>query len=379
MAAGFTASAQAQDSATPQAPAAAPAAAPADQSPPAAKPWKIGPMEVSGFLDSYYSLNPNDPTETDNGKMNDYYNFNQDANQPSLSAAKLTLNHDPAPIGLHIDAIYGRTNRLINATNQLYFVEQSFLSVKPAKWKGLEIDGGKFVTAAGAETIEAKDNWNYSRSLLFAWAIPYWHFGGRASMPVNKVETVGLQVVNGWNNITHNVGGPTIGITSALTLPKYTWSANVYTGAADVPGQKGYRNLFDTTLLLTPNTKLNAYINFDVGQQKNTVSSTGQGTASKSNWYGFAMASHYQLTGTMAAAARYEDLDDTQGAATGTAQNLQEVTGTYEYKWKYGFLGRLEYRHDWSSQPSFHKENGGMSDAQTTFTTAIILVIAPKR
>jgi hypothetical protein len=28
------------------------------------------------------------------------------------------------------------------------------------------MDFGKFVTSAGAEVIEAKDNWNYSRSLL---------------------------------------------------------------------------------------------------------------------------------------------------------------------------------------------------------------------
>ena len=39
------------------------------------------------------------------------------------------------------------------------------------------MDFGKFVTSAGAEVIESKDNWNYSRSLLFAYAIPYWHFG----------------------------------------------------------------------------------------------------------------------------------------------------------------------------------------------------------
>ena len=33
---------------------------------------------------------------------------------------------------------------------------------------------------AGAEVIETHSNWNYSRSLLFAWAIPYYHMGLRA-------------------------------------------------------------------------------------------------------------------------------------------------------------------------------------------------------
>jgi hypothetical protein len=372
LAAGFMAAAQTDSSSAPQAPAPAAAAAPAPT------PWKIGPMEVSGFLDGYYSYNPNNPTEEANGKMNDYYNFNQDANQPGLSAAKLTLNHDPAPIGARVDVVYGRTNRLMNAAGQLEYVEQAFMSFKPAKWKGLEIDGGKFVTFAGAEVIEAKDNWNYSRSLLFAYTLPYWHFGGRASMPLNKVDTAGVQVVNGWNNITHAVGGPTIGITNTLTQTKYTWSADVYTGKADSPGQNGYRNLFDTTLLLTPTPKVSGYVNFDFVQQKNTVTSQGEGNNTRNNALGIAMALHDQFTGKMAASGRYETMNDAEGFATGTPQILQEFTGTYEYKMKYGLLSRIEFRHDWSDQASFHKDNG-FTDSQTTLSAGVILVIAPKR
>jgi hypothetical protein len=63
------------------------------------------------------------------------------------------------------------------------------------------------VTSAGAEVIEAKDNWNYSRSLLFVNAIPYWHFGARTSLPVSKTETIGFQLVNGWNNVSKTNGG----------------------------------------------------------------------------------------------------------------------------------------------------------------------------
>jgi hypothetical protein len=42
-------------------------------------------------------------------------------------------------------------------------------------------------------------------------------------MPVSKVDTIGVQVVNGWNNVTSNNGGVTIGVTNALVKPKYTW------------------------------------------------------------------------------------------------------------------------------------------------------------
>jgi hypothetical protein len=378
MAAGVCAAAQTETPSTPpaQTPAAAPAPAPAAAPDP--KPWRVGPFDVSGFLDGYYSFNPNDPTEADNGKSNDYYNFNTDANQPGFSAAKLTLNKDPGIIGAHVDLIYGRTNRLINGSSQLNYVEQAFISSKPPKAKGLELDLGKFVTSAGAEVIEAKDNWNYSRSLLFAWAIPYWHFGLRSSMPVSKTDTVGLQVVNGWNNITQSLGGVTFGFTNALTTPKYTWSANVYTGAEDTPGQNAYRNLVDTTLLLTPNAKFNAYVNFDLGMNRDTINSLKQGVDAKSYWDGIALAAHQQLTATQAIAARVEYFDDQDGFATGTKQNLKEFTGTYEYHLKYGLVSRLEYRHDASDEPTFHKENG-MTDSQDTLSAGMILILAPKR
>jgi hypothetical protein len=200
-------------------------------------------------------------------------------------------------------------------------------------------------------------------------------------MPATKTDTVGVQVVNGWNNITHAVGGPTVGFNNTLTETKYTWSTDVYTGAADTPGnvQNGYRNLFDTTLLLTPMAKFNAYVNFDWGQQRLNKTSLGNGVNGRANWYGGALAAHSQFTPKMAVTGRYEAFSDDKGYSTGTSQTLQEITATYEYKWKYGFLGRTEYRHDWSGVESFHKANGVMSDKQDTVSMAIILVIAPKR
>jgi hypothetical protein len=195
-------------------------------------------MDLSGFIDGYYSVNFNRPNTTDGfDQINQLYNFNDKTDQFNLSAAKLTLNHDPDPVGAHVDFIYGRTNDLINSApansssaDQLNYIEQAFLSLKPPKAKGFELDFGKFVTSAGAEVIEAKDNWNYSRSLLFVNAIPYWHFGARASLPLSKTETVGAQIVNGWNNVSKSNGAVTVGLTSALTKPKYALNLNYYGG-----------------------------------------------------------------------------------------------------------------------------------------------------
>lgn len=341
-------------------------------------------MDISGFIDGYYSANFNRPTVAANGQINDLYNFDDKTDQFNLSAAKLTLNHDPDPVGAHVDFIYGRTNDLINAAptnsssaDQLNYIEQAFLSLKPPKAKGFELDFGKFVTSAGAEVIEAKDNWNYSRSLLFVNAIPYWHFGARTSVPVSKTDTIGFQLVNGWNNVSKNNGGVTGAFTNALTKPKYTWSLNYYVGPENNATTSGIRNLIDTTLLLTPPGKFNAYLNYDYGSNQDSVSA--QGDNKLNTWQGGAVAFHEQATGKSAYAGRYEYFSDTDGFQTGTKQNVQEFTATYEYKWLEGLLTRVEYRGDFSNAATFHKDATQMVKQQQTLTIAFVAFFGPKR
>ncbi|MFZ0742960.1 MAG: porin [Terracidiphilus sp.] len=385
MAIAVAAVAQAPATPAPASAPATPAQTPAPAAAPAAPTWSVGPMDISGLIDGYYSYNANRPSDIANGQINDLYNFNDKTDQFNLSEARLTLNHDPDPVGAHVDLFFGRTNDLINgpasAENGRY-IEQAFISLKPPKAKGLELDFGKFVTSAGAEVIESKDNWNYSRSLLFVNAIPYFHFGLRSSMPVSKTETIGLQVVNGWNNVTSNNGGVTIGLTSAYVKPKYTWDLNYYTGPANYNTQKGYKNLIDTTLLLTPNAKFNAYINYDYGQNRDAITETGDGPTGDSNlnhWQGVAFAVHEQATGTQAFAARYEYFNDPNGSQTTVAQDVQEFTATYEYKWAEGLLSRIEYRRDWSDVPFFHKGDSNLVDAQSTLTVGFVAFFGPKR
>jgi hypothetical protein len=377
MAMAFAAGAQTPAPAPAEPPAAAPAA-------PAAPTWSVGPMDISGFIDGYYSVNFNRPTDIIEGEsgfqVNQLYNFNDKTDQFNLSAAKLTLNHDPDPIGAHVDFLYGRTNTLENGGNasQLDYIEQAFLSIKPPKAKGFELDFGKFSTSAGAEVIEAKDNWNYSRSLLFAWAIPYFHFGARTSMPISKTDTIGVQVVNGWNNVSKTNGGATIGLTNALVKPKYSWFLNYYGGPENTNTTNGFRNLFDTTLLLTPTGKFNAYINYDYGQNRDANEAHG-GDGALIHWQGVALAARGQVTGKSALVGRFEFFKDYNGV-TGVPQNLKEFTGTYEYKWLEGLLTRVEYRGDFSNQNYFTKDANPFSKKnQQTLTVAFIAFFGPKR
>lgn len=346
-------------------------------------------MDLSGFIDGYYSFNFNRPNSNDGlgDQVNQLYNFNDKTDQFNLSAAKLTFNHDADPIGAHVDFVYGRTNEVINnaptnstsGAGQLPYLEQAFVSIKPPKAKGFELDFGKFVTSAGAEVIEAKDNWNYSRSLLFVNAIPYWHFGARTSMPVSKSETIGFQVFNGWNNISKSQGGVSGAVTSAFVKPKASWFLNYLVGPENYGTTTGLRNLIDSTLLLTPPGKVNAYLNFDYGQNA-TPTGVGNKTITY-DWWGAAGALHAQATAKSAISLRAEYFKDAQGFATGTTQHLYEGTATYEYKWVEGLLTRVEYRIDESDQKVFYTQAQASptKTQQQTLTVSFIAFFGPKR
>ncbi len=358
-----------------------PSTEPNSPAPPTTRPWRVGPFDIDGYVDGYYTDNANHPAASANGQTNDFYNFNDKADRPTLNAAKLTLHHEPAPLGARVDLFYGRTNALFNTRTDVNYVEQAFASLKPARTKGLEVDLGKFVTSAGAEVVETKDNWNYSRSLLFSWAIPYYHFGLRSSFPASKAETVGVQLVNGWNRCMARGGGLTTGLTSAFTKTRYAWDLNFYTGPDNSASQDSYRNLIDSTLLLTPNAKINAYINYDYSQTRDAIVA-GTGDALLKHWQGVAFAAHEQLTAIEALAARFEFFNDPNGLATCTPQQLKEFTGTYEFKWRKwppGLLSRLECRRDWSSAASFHIGTSGLVNSQSTLTAGFVVILAPWR
>jgi hypothetical protein len=353
-------------------PAPAPAAAPAA---PPAETWSIGPIDFSGLIDGYYSYNFDHPAD----RVNQLYNFNTESQQFSLNMAEFKLSHSPDPVGFELDFGFGRAYDIIHANEQapdiFRYIEQAYVSFKPAKAKGLEIDFGDFVTSAGAEVIETNQNWNYSRSLLFAYAIPYYHFGLRTSMPLGKYFTAGVQVVNGWNNIEDNNSGKTIGLTETLTVKKFSWSNNYYTGPENNNTNRGWRNLYDTTLLLTPNGNFNAYINVDYGQNVNKLIDPNT-----QKWYGIAGAAHFQVSKTISFSPRVEWFKDAQGFSTGTPQTLKEFTLTGEYKWSQGILSRLEYRRDFSNVPFFEEGPIPMiAKNQDTVTLGIVGYFGPKR
>jgi hypothetical protein len=351
----------------------APAPAPAAAAAPAPPPWSVGGIDFSGLVDGYYDFNFNHPASQTNG----LYNFDTAANQFSLNMVKLSMSHPADPIGFQVDFGFGHAFDMINGIDdnglRTKNIEQAYVSWKPkGKDSGFQVDFGKFVTSAGAEVIESNANWNYSRSLLFSWAIPYYHMGLRLTETKGHF-TGGFQLVNGWNNVEDNNSGKTLGFVGNITTKKISWNNNYYTGPENTGTNTGWRNLYDTTLLFTPADKFNAYLNFDYGQNK-SGSGSSEATA---KWYGVALAAKLQMNDHNAFTPRVEWFKDKDGFSTGVAQSVKEFTFTYEHKWTQGLLARLEYRRDWSDKPFFERGSVGFSKHQDTLALGIIAFFGP--
>ena len=133
----------------------------------------------------------------------------------------------------------------------------------------------------------------------------------------------------------------------------------------------GWRNLYDTSVVVNQNDNLSYYINFDYAHDKNVGSGAAQ-------WTGLAGAMRYGFMKKYAVAGRLEFFDDIDGFSTGVKQNVKEFTVTGEYKPLGWLIARAEFRNDWSDQPFFQK-HGAYGKSQPTVLLGLIAYIAPKK
>ncbi|MEO7273305.1 MAG: porin [Vicinamibacterales bacterium] len=340
-------------------------------------------IEISGFVDTYYSYNFNRPSQPcatvgDVSIANCLYNFNVAHNSLSLNLAEVAFEKKPTAdsrAGFRVDLDYGPSASMVNAFepggSTYQNIEQAYVSFLAPAGTGLQLDFGKFVTMMGNEVIESKDNWNYGRSLLFALAIPYYHTGARLTYSPSDKVTLQAHLVNGWNNSQDNntaksVGGAvTLKPTGALTVIE-----NVMFGPEQTDNNDDWRKMSDTIVTFAATKQLTLAANYDHGQD--TVD--GESVM----WHGVAGYAKYQATDWFALSPRVEWYRDSDGFTTGTNQTLKEATVTAEFKHKDGLIMRLEYRGDFSDERFFSKRLAQAVKGQNTFTVGVIYAFSTK-
>jgi hypothetical protein len=341
----------------------------------------LGPTTLSGFVDVYYGVNFNHPASRATGLRN----FDILTNQFGLNMIELVADKGPdataSRLGYHVALGFGQAMNLVNSSEPVtgigfdQYLKEGYLSYLAKVGKGLQIDVGKFVTPHGAEVIETKDNWNYSRGLLFSWAIPYYHFGARAKYTFNDKYSLTGFFVNGWNNVVDNNSAKTYGMSLGWNpTKKLAVTENYMAGPEQLNDNSTWRQLTDTVVTYNPNAKLGFIMNYDYGHDRNTSNSPSTSVY----WTGVAGYVRYAMANNVAVAGRYEYFNDHYGFMTGKAQHVQEFTGTLERTIASHLISRFEFRHDTSNQAVFARGGSSLDKAQNTVTGGLVLTFDTK-
>lgn len=251
------------------------------------------------------------------------------------------------------------TDGTYNGSKKQFDVTQLFVQYAA---QNVTFTAGKFVTNAGAEVIAAPANYNFSRGILFGYAIPFTHTGVRANYTPTSTVNLELGVVNGWDDIRDTNKSKTIEAQIGYT-PNSTWNivANGYFGKERLgglinSGDEGNRNLIDIVGTYNFNAATSLVLNYDYGQQDNSSNFTVDGN-NRAKWSGIAGYLHHSFTDKWSATVRYEYFDDTNGYRTGVIQKWSEGTLTVAYTPDATHEYRLEGRIDSSNKSSFVNTN----------------------
>ncbi len=313
-------------------------------------------LSITGMVDVNYNKNFNNPVS----HINDYRNFDVYENQFNVNLAKITFQKAASPVGFRVDLGFGQAMDLVNSDaslgteKSLRNLEQAYLTAVVPIGNGLTINAGKMVTHMGGEVIETIGNINYSRSILFAYAIPYFHLGVCASYPFSNKFSAALYVYNGWNNVVENNKDKTIGAEIIWSPSSSLTFIQNYIGGPEENNSTKKRHVFDTIINYQATDVLFVTLNADYGQE--ALDPTGLAV-----WKGIALTGKYTISDASAISARVEEYYDQSGFTTGTLQLLKEFTLTYELKFVNSLTTRFEFRRDMSNKNTFEDESGTLS------------------
>lgn len=332
-------------------------------------------VEIEGYLDQTVTYNFNDPDD----RVNTLRVFDRKHRAYLLNTFQLYVHKDSeeeSPLGFALRLNTGWDADVISpygvAADDKFDVTEAYLSwyFNTCVGRGVTVKAGKFVTLAGAEVIEQKDNFNISRSFLFGYAIPFTHTGVRAAWELDDIYTLTFGVNRGWDTFTHD-NNDALTYEAAITAncsDRLSLSAVTYYGAEQEDNDHSKRRLLDLVATYKFNEKLTGVLNADIASEEDAAPD-----GSTAKWRGIAGYLNYECNEKLSYAARAEVFSDRDGARTGMDQTLWEATLTAQYKFRENIWGRLEFRHDESNRSSAFSKGSGFSGSQNTIAASMLI------
>lgn len=322
-------------------------------------------IDVSGYLDTSYTYLTGGGTFT-NGAASRVYD--REHNSFNLHMLDLTVSSLPKQgFGALADLNFGSDANVhapIGSGNTDEFdVQQGFLNYAQGP---LNVMFGKYVTLAGAEVIKSPDNFNFTRGILFGYAIPFTHTGVRASYTLGDALKFTAGINNGWDVLKESAAGDndkTVEFGVAFNPAKdLATSVAIYRGeepgAAGAPA--GMRTLIDAVASLNLSDALTVALNVDLAEQEDAL-----GAGRDAEWQGIAAYGNFKFAPMWRVAARAEYINDKDGFRTaGVGNKWNEVTATLAYMPTKAVELRAEVRADRSNKAIFLERDGSAEKSQ---------------
>ena len=354
-----------------------------------------GKFTFSGYIDSYYMANFNNPRDRSNlGASATARAFDQKSGQFSLGLIQTKIGYSTAKSDVVVDLTFGPNADLGQYGNVLGPLGKgtTALAIKQAyfNWKAtdkLTFTAGQFGTHIGYEVIDAPVNYHYSLSNLFNNG-PFYHIGVKAAYAFSDKFSLMGGLVNNVDNLNDN-NGKTALIAQVFFQPVAGW--NVYVNGItsneateDVTTGKtpdASYNLLDLTTTYQITEKFLLGLNVATGSQKGDFQGGG-GPATAKTWGGFAIYPKYDVSSTFSIGARYESfsnqdavrglrITNADGSYTGVSVSSITITPTITVADSHLLL-KPELRIDTFDKNFFTDGDGKAVKSQTTLGLAMI-------
>lgn len=320
-------------------------------------------ISVTGYIDTSYTSLSGTGAFT-SGVPNRVYD--NESNSFNLHMIDLMVSSLPEKgFGALVDLNFGSDANVHAATGtgntDEFDVLQGYLQYAQGP---ITVLAGKFTTLAGFETVKSPDNFNFSRSILFGYAVPFTHTGVRASYVVSPVLKFTAGINNGWDVVKESQSERDktlefgVGI---VPMKDLNLNVAIYRGEEPIVagGRGGMRTLFDFVGSYNITSALTVAINTDLGTQEDAAP-----TGADADWYGIAGYVNYRINDLWRVAGRVEQFSDSDAYRTGIKQDWQEATVTVGYTPDKRVELRGEIRNDMSNESVFTRYDGGPKKSQ---------------
>lgn len=325
------------------------------------------PFTIGGWVEAYYAWNFNDPS---NG-ITDLRGFDNRHDSVNLSNVALDAQWD-------VEGVHGRITLQWGSTPATYylsetagpsagtgvgaqslalwqFLQQANVGYRIPIGAGLDVMAGLFLSPVGAEGMNVKDNWFYSRSNLF-YGFPFYHTGLRIAYPITPEITLVAWGLNGWNTLLDNNEEKTL-------MAQMAWSTDLVSGSllymagverpTGAPEGRAWRHTIDLNATFT----LTEWLGLQ-GQLTTLIEPNDFGTSAA---LAGALAARVAPIEWLAFSARGDFFWEQVASNTlGTASSIfwptewvSSITGSAEVRLENHVSLRIEYRHDHAAGPSY--------------------------